>query len=339
MLIIDGSSGEGGGQVLRTALGLSSAVGVPFTIHGIRAGRARPGLLRQHLACVRAAAAIARAEVEGDSLGATRLVFRPSGFQGGDHRVVIGSAGSAMLVVQAVLPALLVGQAPSRLIVEGGTHNPSAPPFDFLDRCFVPLLRRMGARVQLTLERPGFFPAGGGRVVLEVEPAPLSPLVLRERGAVLRRHARAVVSGLDLVIAQRELNVLGERLRLSAEEREIVDVPNPVGPGNAVVLEIECEGVTEVFTGIGERSVPGPVVARRVADDAEAWLARGLPVGPYLADQLLVPMVLAPGGAYRTQYLSSHARTNMEGVARFLPVVVAEARLETGGVEVTVTGA
>lgn len=334
MLQIDGSAGEGGGQVLRTALGLSLARGRPFRIEGIRAGRERPGLLRQHLAAVRAAAAIGDAQVVGDHLGSTSLTFTPRGLRAGEHRVAIGSAGSAMLVIQAVLPGLLVADGPSRLWVEGGTHNPAAPPFPFLARAFLPLLRQMGARVELTLERAGFYPAGGGRVLLEVEPAPLQPLVLHERGAVLETVACAMVSALHPTIAHRELHVLRERFGLGRDALLVEDVPNAVGPGNAVTLTFRCEHVTELFTAIGERGRNAVAVATTVADEADAWLAHGQPVGEHLADQLLVPISLAGGGSFRTGPLSSHTRTNLEGVARFIPLSQQLVELGGGGVEV-----
>jgi len=334
MLEIDGSAGEGGGQVLRTALGLSLATGRPFRIRGIRAGRERPGLLRQHLAAVRAATAIGDARVEGDQLGSTTLSFTPRGLCAGEHHAAIGSAGSAMLVIQAVLPGLLMAGGPTRLVVEGGTHNPSAPPFPFLSRVFLPCLRRMGACVELTLERPGFFPAGGGRVVLEVVPAPLHPLVLRERGDVLATTAYAITSGLNPNVAHRQLLVLRDRFGLGREALVAESVASPKGPGNAVFIEVQCAHVTEGFTAIGERGRAAEAVATRAAEEAEAWLAHGQPVGEHLADQLLVPMSLAPGSVFRTGALSSHALTNLEGVARFVPLEQRVVALEGGGVEV-----
>lgn len=316
MLILDGSGG--GGQLLRSSLGLALATGAPFRMTGIRGGRSRPGLLRQHLACVRAAAAVGRAEVDGDTLGSTTLTFRPRGLVPGEHAVAVGSAGSAMLVVQAVLPGLLVAEGPSRLVVEGGTHNDAAPPFDFFARSFLPAITRLGARVVATLERPGFYPAGGGRVVVEVEPAPLRPAEFVERGDVRVVRARAVVSGLPVSIAHRELRVVRERF--PDAEIEAAEVPRPVGPGNVVTVEVACDGGTAVFTGFGERGVPAEDVATRACDDAAAWIAAGVPVCEHLADQLLVPMALAGGGRFRTTAPSPHTTTNAGVVAEFLSV-------------------
>jgi len=172
MIWIDGSFGEGGGQILRTALSLSLATGIPFRIENIRAGRKNTGLLRQHLTAVRAAAEIGSAEVEGATLGSSALTFSPGAVRAGEYRFAVGTAGSGTLVFQTILPALLRAPAPSRVIIEGGTHNEFAPPFDFLATTLLPLIRRMGARVSLTLERYGFYPAGGGRFVAVIEPCP-----------------------------------------------------------------------------------------------------------------------------------------------------------------------
>src|SRR5262245_8861795 len=163
MLIIDGSFGEGGGQILRTALGLSLVTGVPFRIEKIRAGRQKPGLMRQHLTAVNAAAQVGQAEVIGASVGSQELTFTPGKISPGDYTFAVGTAGSATLVLQTVLPALLTAAQPSFLTLEGGTHNPHAPPFDFLARAFLPLIGRMGPSVTATLIRPGFYPAGGGQ--------------------------------------------------------------------------------------------------------------------------------------------------------------------------------
>jgi RNA 3'-terminal phosphate cyclase (ATP) len=191
MIHIDGSIGEGGGQILRSALGLSMATRQPFRIENIRAARAKPGLLRQHLTAVNAAVTICSATVEGNAISSRALSFEPGKVAPGDFTFSIGSAGSTMLVLQTVLPALLVAEGPTRLVLEGGTHNPFAPPMDFLEKVFLPLISRMGPQVTVVLERAGFYPAGGGRAVVHIEPVvKLQPLHLRERGAI-RRPARA----------------------------------------------------------------------------------------------------------------------------------------------------
>src|SRR5512136_2571133 len=170
MITIDGSQGEGGGQILRTSLALSLVTGQPFRMERIRAKRQKPGLLKQHLTAVEAAKTVGCAEVTGAALGSQTLEFKPGPVTPGNYRFAVGTAGSATLVLQTVLPPLLVASGPSTLTLEGGTHNPFAPPFDFLARCFAPVVERMGPRIELKLHRPGFFPAGGGQFEAQITP-------------------------------------------------------------------------------------------------------------------------------------------------------------------------
>jgi len=323
MILIDGSAGEGGGQILRTALALALVTGQPFRMERIRAGRQKPGLLRQHLTAVEAAKAVGRAEVTGAILGARMLEFRPRQVSPGNYHFAVGTAGSATLVLQTVLPPLLIASGPSTVTLEGGTHNPWAPPFDFLARSLVPLMHRMGPAVELALSRPGFFPAGGGLFQARIEPVErLSALHLTARGAIRRRLARAWLSKLPVAIAERELAVVREELGWPAEECDVQVVPHPRGPGNALILEIEADHVTGVFTGFGERGRPAEAVAREATRSARIWLQAEVPVDEHLADQLLLPMALAGGGSFRTVAPSSHATTNAAILDRFLPVTV-----------------
>lgn len=334
MLTIDGAQGEGGGQILRTALGLALVTGTPFRMERIRAGRPKPGLLRQHLTAVTAATAIGGAEVEGAALGSRELVFRPGTVRPGAYRFAVGTAGSACLVLQTVLPPLLVASAPTNLVLEGGTHNPYAPPYDFLARAFLPQLAAMGARVRATLDRPGFYPAGGGQITVTIEPTrALRPLTLLARGEIRRRHARAIVSNLPGNIARRELRMVQDKLGWPEETLETVELDGDAarGPGNVLLLEVESEHVTEVFTGFGEPNVRAETVALRAIDELREYLAVQAPVGPHLADQLLVPLALAGGGAFQTGALTRHATTNMAVIADFLGVGFTVAAAEANG--------
>ena len=317
--MIDGSQGEGGGQILRTALALSLVTGTAFTIEKIRAGRNKPGLLRQHLTAVNAAIAVGAADADGATLGSQTLVFRPRAVQSGEYRFAIGTAGSTGLVIQTVLPALLTAAGPSTLTLEGGTHNPAAPPFDFLARVFLPLVERMGPGIAAVLDAPGFYPAGGGRCTLRITPtARLQTLMLLERGAMKRRRARALVAHLSRQIADRELAVVRSRLGWSEDELEsvVVDGATP-GPGNVLLLEVESEHVTEIFCGFGEVGIRAEAVAEHAVKEARRYLATDVPVGVHLADQLLVPLALAGAGSFRTIGLSSHSRTNLNVIRLF----------------------
>lgn len=336
MLTIDGSRGEGGGQVLRTSLALSLVTGKPFRIERIRAGRPKPGLGRQHLTAVRAAAEVARAEVEGAELGSGEIVFVPGRVQPGEYRFDVGTAGSTTLVLQTVLPALMLAEAPSRLTLLGGTHNTFAPPVDFLERAFLPILSRMGPKVDVTLLRHGFYPAGGGSIRVEIGPEPqLRRVDLVERGKVLRRAAVGLVSRLPLHIAEREVDVVRRRMAWPAESVSAREVESS-GPGNVLTVEIQSEHVTEVFVGFGKRGVPAEKVAAGTVREARRYLKAGVPVGQHLADQLLLPMALAGGGTFRTLEPTSHTRTNAETLECFLDVSVRMEEVERGVWEVAV---
>jgi len=323
MIVIDGSYGEGGGQILRTSLALSIVTGKPFRIESIRAGRKKPGLMRQHLTAATAAAGVSEGELSGAEIGSTELTFEPGEVKPGEYSFAIGTAGSTTLVLQTVLPALLTASGPSELVLEGGTHNTYAPPYDFLEKAFMPLACRMGPRVEMELGRCGFYPAGGGCFRVRVTPVDaLGRMDLVERGAIRSKKARAIVASLGENIARRELAVIGKRLGLTEEERFTEVVEDSCGPGNIVFIEIESENVTEVFTGFGQLGVKAEKVAEGAASGARRYLAAGVPVGRYLADQLLIPFAMAGGGVFRTVKPSEHTRTNAEVVGEFLDVDV-----------------
>lgn len=346
MLIIDGSRGEGGGQILRTSLALALVTGKPFRIERIRHNRDKPGLLRQHLTAVLAAVEVGAAEVAGAHLGSRELTFTPDTggalvLRGGEYEFAIGTAGSTTLVFQTVLPALALAAGASTVRLEGGTHNDHAPAYDFLARAFLPLVARMGVTVSSELARHGFYPAGGGAINFRVEPAPkLQPLTLDNRGTVIRREARAAVADLARSIAARELAIIKASLDLDDAETRIERVTDSVSPGNYVCVEIESEQVTELFTAIGARGVTAEAVAETAATEARAYLAaEDAAVGTHLADQLLVPLALAGRGSFTTTApLSSHTTTNIETIKRFLDLrITAESvsdgvcRIEVGG--------
>lgn len=341
MIEIDGRMGEGGGQVVRSALALALGTGRPLHMTRIRGGRDRPGLRPQHFAAVRAAAEISSAAVEGAELGSGEILFRPGEVEAGDYVFATGTAGSAVLVAQTVLPPLLAAGGEGSLVFEGGTHNPFAPPFEFFDLAYLGTLRKLGAEVEARLGRPGFYPAGGGRFRVKTSSRPLSePLELIERGPERGRRARAIVSALPRHIAERELSILHAMLEMRPDALDVVTVPEEesAGPGNAVMAILEFAQTTEVFTGFGERGTPAEEVAADAARRARDWLASRAPVGPHLADQLLVPMALARGGAFVASDWSSHARTQAELVRRFGAAEVRCSERADGNCRVEVRG-
>ncbi len=316
---LDGSLGEGGGQILRTALSLSMITGTPFRIERIRAGRKKPGLLRQHLTAVQAAVEVCGAELSGAELGSQELSFKPGRIRAGAYRFAIGTAGSCTLVLQTILPALWFAAGESSVVVSGGTHNPAAPPADFLIRCWLPLLRGMGVDMSIELLRHGFYPAGGGEIKVGVRP-PVSwqALNLQTRGAFREARATAVVAGLPADIARRELECVVAQLGIC--ERQMRVLPSAQGPGNVVLVEMEYERVTEIFVGFGEKGLPAESVADGVARAARLFHQGEAAIGEYLADQLLLPMALAGSGNFTTSKLSSHLKTNIEVIEKFLDV-------------------
>lgn len=345
MLQIDGSRGEGGGQIVRTSLALSMLTGQSLTISDLRAKRSKPGLARQHLVAVRAAAEICHAEVEGDQLGSRRLVFKPREVRPGNYYFSIGSAGSATLVLQTVLPPLLVASGPSTLTIKGGTHNPLAPPFEALAHAYLPLVRQMGPQVDARLKRHGFFPAGGGCVVVEVQPTSrLLGFELLDRGEWTLRQVRAIVSKLPRSIAERECSTLAQLSDWPPGSFCIDETLDARGPGNVVLITLRSPEVTDVFTGFGERGVRAEVVAESVWRQADSFLQSGAPVGLHLADQLILPLAISAwqgggGGAVRTNEVTGHAETHLELVNQILGVQATIAPRADGTAELQIGAA
>lgn len=318
-MLIDGSMGEGGGQVLRTSLALSIITGKAIRIRNIRAGRRKPGLLRQHLTAAKAAAEICGGSLEGAEMRASELVFRPDKVRPGNYRFAIGTAGSAPLVLQTVLFPLLTADGPSTLVLEGGTHNPKAPPFEFLEQAFLPLIRRMGPGISARLERPGFYPAGGGRFVVEIEPCDkLQGLELHERGKAVDRQIVAKVANLPLHIAERQIARMQKRLGWPDRQLSTEEFPSAASPGAILLVRLDFENLTEVFAGIGEMGIRAERIAESTAKEIMRYRKHQAPVGEYLADQLLMPLALAGSGGLTTRGLSLHARTQVELIPKFL---------------------
>lgn len=322
MITLDGSQGEGGGQILRSALTLSMLTATPFHLTNIRARRKKPGLLQQHLTAVQAAARVAQAQVLGAELGARELTFTPNAVVAGHFEFSVGTAGSATLVLETVLLPLVLAASPSRLVLGGGTHNPFAPPFDFLQKTFLPLLHRMGANVEAKLLRPGFYPNGGGQFEIFIQPTKeLLPLSLQAPGEVLQQRARVIVSQLPRHIAEREAKIIVQHMALRPSDIVIAEMQ--YGPGNVVMIEIARDALTEVFTAFGARGVAAEVVAQRAVSEAKRYLEANLAVGEHLADQLLLPMALAGAGSFLTMPLTLHAQTNIAVLKQFLEIDIA----------------
>ncbi len=335
MIEIDGSSGEGGGQVVRTSLTLAMATASPIKIRNVRARRSKPGLRAQHLAAVHAAAAICGARIEGAAIASTALTFVPGVLRPGHYEIDVGTAGSTMLVLQTILPALSLCSAPSQILLRGGTHNPRAPTFEFIQQAYLPLLARLGYKAAVSLERHGFYPRGGGVVRASIEPLRRrNPLDLLARGPVESRTARVLISRLPSHIAQREIEVLRSRLGLR-EDACGVDTVTAPSAGNALHVCVDSVNVSTVFCGFGIRGVPAETVAGRVADEVERYVAAEVALDSHLADQILVPLALAAGGRFSTPTPSGHTETNAAVIKHFLPVDYGALELSAKRWEVT----
>ncbi len=340
MIVVDGSLGEGGGQILRSALSWRWFPGRRCKIEKIRAGRQQPGLMRQHLTAVTAAQQVCGAKVRGAEIGSTTLVFEPGEVRAGEYRLAIGTAGSTTLVLQTLLPALLRGRrSVARCQLEGGTHNPLAPPWDFLADTFLPLLRRMGARVAARLEKYGFYPAGGGRIVAEIEPRTLGRLELAAAGAERLATARILSAQLPEHVARREAKTILAMTGWAPERVAIETVKDSAGPGNVILIRLDEGELVETIAAFGEKSVAAETVATEAVHLYRRHYARQVPVGEHLADQLLLPLALGEGGAFLTGPLSRHTTTQIELLERFLPVRVECREDEAGRVLVEVAPA
>jgi RNA 3'-terminal phosphate cyclase (ATP) len=330
MIEIDGAQGEGGGQVLRTSLSLSASLGKPMRIKNIRQGRKKPGLMRQHLACINAMAEVCDAQVKGADIGSQIIEFIPDGIKAGDYHFAIESAGSSTLVFQTVLPVLLLTGKPSRLILEGGTHNPMAPSFDFIRYCFLPVIEQMGAEFDARIERYGFYPAGGGRWTVTITPAAnYRRIELDSQAPLLGECAKCMASRIPGHVLVREKRQLLKRLNWPDESITLETVESP-GPGNIISLQMNYQNVTEIFESIGARGISAEQVADSVVDELHRYQAIGAPVGRYLADQLLLPFSQGAGGSFVTGPLSEHSRTNIAVIKQFLDLDIELMEIEPG---------
>lgn len=328
-IIIDGAEGEGGGQVLRSSLSLSAITGKPVRIEDVRGRRKKPGLFRQHLTAFKAAAEICDAKVEGAELKSREIAFHPGEIKAGDYHFSIGSAGSAMLVAQTVLPILSHAKGESTVRITGGTHNLWAPTFEFFDQTFLPLFRKMGGRAQAELGAYGFNPAGGGEIILKIKPyGTPNRLDLLSRGERLSTQLDVVLSGIKRGIASREVKVIANGFNLSEDQSAINHVKS-AGPGNVMTLALEFENLTQLFTEIGQKGISSEAVANQLCERAKGYLqakdkdgSMSVATCDHLADQLLLLMALLGGGVFTTTDISQHTYANIDIIRAFVNVEI-----------------
>jgi RNA 3'-terminal phosphate cyclase (ATP) len=319
---IDGSTGEGGGQILRTSLALSCITGKSLHIENIRAARRNPGLAKQHLSCVYATCQICNGTCHGAAQRSKVLDFHPGLVQSGDFCFDIGSAGSASLVIQTLLPALFLADKPSTVTVTGGTHNPLAPPFDFLSETFLPAIATAGFHSNCKLVKHGFFPAGGGKIIFNVHPRRKNihkTINFCEPTNKPQISACIYTAKLPENIAQKQHKLLLQS-KLDFKNIEHIEVTDSDGPGNCVMIRLCNNRYTTVFTAFGMRAKPSHKVISEVVNLAKDFLVSGAAVDRFLADQLLIYMAISKAGCYTTNELTAHLTTNMEIITKFLDV-------------------
>jgi len=323
MIEIDGSYGEGGGQILRTALALSAIFNLPITVHHIRAGRKKPGLQPQHLRGVEALARITGAQTQGVKIGSESIIFIPQKILPGEYRFEVGTAGSVALLLQTLLPLLCLSQESFRLTLVGGTHVPWSPPFHYLSEVLFPTLSSMGGFIEASIERWGWYPKGGGVIQLEIKPSSeLKPISLLNRGTLKRIHGLSATSQLPKHVSERQrdeaLKRIENEMKMDAEISVLYDVPSN-GPGSFLFLVAESEGAVAGFSSLGKRGKRAEEVAREVVDSLKDYLESDGCIDPHLADQLIPFMALAKGNSsFTTTQMTEHLITNLWVVRHFM---------------------
>ena len=338
-LKIDGSTGEGGGQIIRSALSLSMLTGIPIEVTNIRAGRAKSGLMRQHLVCLQAAQEISDAKVAGASLGSTAFSFTPDSIKSGDYHFDIGSAGSTSLVLQTLLPALLFANtestASSTVTIKGGTHNPLAPTTDFLTQAFLPALAKLGMQADIQCLQAGFAPIGSGEIKATIKPflrrADTAPLKLTERGKFTHIELVASIVNLDYDICIRELTSAKTVLIEAGIDAELITTQSNklqgIGEGNSCYAKVTHQIANsenshdEIFTLLGAKRTSAEKIGNRLAGLVKRYVLKTEAlVDEYLTDQLLLPLALAGGGEFTARTISQHTETQAWLIEQFLPV-------------------
>jgi RNA 3'-terminal phosphate cyclase (ATP) len=329
LIEIDGSYGEGGGQILRTALAFSAIYKRSLTVHRIRAKRKNPGLGHQHLMAVKALAQISGAKVEGGAIGSETLRFIPNEICPGDYKFQIGTAGSVTLLLQALLPPLSLSQKNSQLTLVGGTHVPWSPPFHYLSEVLFPTLHSMGISVEARIERWGWYPKGSGILEVEIQSSPnLKPISLLDRGPLKKIRGLSASSCLPKHVGERQrdeaLRRIEKEMKIDAEITVLSDAPAN-GPGSFVFLVAESEKAIAGFSSLGKRGKPAEEVAREAVDSLKEYVQSDGCIDPHLADQLIPFLVLAKGNSsFTTLRITEHLLTNLWVVQHFSDVRISK---------------
>ena len=337
---IDGSYGEGGGQILRTALALSAILRKPFTIHDIRSKRKNPGLQAQHLEAAEALAQITKAQTEGVKFGSKKITFIPQKILPGDYQFEVRTAGSITLLLQAILLPLCLAHGTSRVTLVGGTHVPWSPPFHYFSKVLLPTLELMGVSTEAAIEKWGFYPKGGGKIQLKINPIDeLKPVSLIDRGLLKKIRGVSTISNLPKHVAERQkeqaLKRIQRELKIDPEITILYDVPSN-GPGSFLFLFAEYEKTLAGFSSLGSRGKPAEKVADEAVDSLKNYIESDSCIDPYLADQIVPFMALAKGNSsFTTKQITEHLLTNLWVIEHFLDVTISRwgEKGESGRVE------
>ncbi len=323
MLEIDGSYGEGGGQILRTALSLSCLLRKPFRIFNIRTGRKKPGLMPQHLSCVQALALISGAKVRGGEIGSTELVFEPEDPKPGEYFFDIGTAGSTTLLLQAILPPLIFQKERSRITLTGGTHVPFSPPYHYVADIFIPILANLGITLHASILQYGFYPKGGGKISIEVSPSEkIKALTLTEKAEAKVVSGISVVSDLPLSIADRQKNAALEVIARSGLKAGIETFKvTSYSPGTFLFLQARTEDCPAGFSSLGERGKKAETVGKEAAEDFLHYYHTAACLDRHLADQIVLYLARAGSkSSFTTSSVTEHLLTNLRIIEKFLGI-------------------
>lgn len=338
-ILIDGSQGEGGGQILRSSLSLSAITGKPFVIENIRSGRQKPGLMRQHLTCVQAAAELCQANISEVGIGSEAFTFEPGEIQASCATFAIGTAGSISLLLQTILPILLHADNSSEVVLTGGTHAIQAPSIEYIEEIYLPVMMRAGAHVELDLVNYGFFPAGGGEVILSVQPSQLHPLTIRERNDALCISAEVInTPEIPDGVGDKEIAAVEEKLRLHHSQETRIAACHC--PGNVLIVRASGEpggSPGTLVSACGEKNKRSQQVAKEAVRRMGRYINSPASVDEFLADQLLLPMALAGGGEYSATCLTPHFHSNVQVIEQFLPVTIHHEKFDRFGWRVEIS--